>query len=324
MQRIYGSEMTTYPKAPKIQELGYELKVRETMDKNLITVQPETSMNKLRGVLRSNRISGIPVTSKCKLVGVICVEDLVNWLMAGAKDCSVKEKMSKNVVTLYTDEPLIHAINKFEQYGFFHFPVLDRLSSKLVGIVTREGIIRGLLKKLEIDYREEEIRRYRASHVFEDMLADKTSLIFKYYVVGQDFNRAGESASALKKTLKRLQTHPEIVRRVAIAVYEAEMNVVIYARGGEITTEVDPNQIRVKVEDSGPGIPDIEKAMRPGYSTAPDWVRELGFGAGMGLNNIKKCVDEMNITSTVGKGTHLEMYVATKKESVSYEVKGAD
>jgi anti-sigma regulatory factor (Ser/Thr protein kinase) len=250
------------------------------------------------------------------------VEDLVNWLMAGADNCSVEEKMSKNVVTLYTDEPLIHAINKLEQYGFFHFPVLERSNGELAGIITREGIIRGLLKKLEIDYREEEIRHYRASHVFEDMIADKTSLIFQYYVVGQDFNRAGESASALKKTLKRLGIHPEIVRRAAIAVYEAEMNLVIFARSGEIIVKVDPNQIRIEVEDSGPGIPDIEKAMQPGYSTAPDWVRELGFGAGMGLNNIKKCVDEMNVTSTVGKGTRVEMYVATKKESVSYEVKG--
>ena len=314
--------MTPYIKAPKIRELGYELKVRDAMDRNLITVQPETPMNKLRGVLRSNRISGIPVIDKDKLVGVVCVEDLVNWLRAGANNCSVEEKMSKNVVTLYTDEPLIHAINKFEQYGFFHFPVLERENRELAGTITREGIIRGLLKKLEIDYREEEIRHYRASHVFEDMLADKTSLIFQYYVVGQDFNRAGESASALKKTLKRLGTHPEIVRRAAIAVYEAEMNLVIFARSGEIIVKVDPNQIRIEVEDSGPGIPDIEKAMQPGYSTAPDWVRELGFGAGMGLNNIKKCVDEMNVTSIVGKGTRVEMYVATKKESVSYEVKG--
>ena len=314
--------MTPYIKAPKIRELGYELKVRDAMDRNLITVQPETPMSKVRGVLRSNRISGIPVIDKDKLVGVVCVEDLVNWLMAGAKDCSVEEKMSKNVVTLYTDEPLIHAINKFEQYGFFHFPVLERENRELAGTITREGIIRGLLKKLEIDYREEEIRHYRASHVFEDMIADKTSLIFQYYVVGQDFNRAGESASGLKKTLKRLGTHPEIVRRAAIAVYEAEMNLVIFARSGEIIVKVDPNQIRIEVEDSGPGIPDIDKAMQPGYSTAPDWVRELGFGAGMGLNNIKKCVDEMNVTSTVGKGTRVEMYVATKKESVSYEVKG--
>ena len=314
--------MITYSKAPKIQELGYELKVRQAMNRNITTVQPGTPMSKLRKVLRSNRISGVPVTNEGKLVGVICVEDLVNWLMAGAKDCSVKEKMSKNVVTLYTDEPLIHAINKLQRYGFFHFPVLERESGELVGTITREDIIRELLQKLEIDYREEEIRHYRASHIFEDILADKTSLVFQYYVVGQDFNRAGESASALKKTLKRLGIHPEIVRRVAIAVYEAEMNVVIYARGGEIIVRVDPNQIRIEVEDSGPGIPDIEKAMRPGYSTAPDWVRELGFGAGMGLNNIKKCADEMNITSTVGKGTRLEIYVATKRESVSYEVKG--
>ncbi|TKJ44110.1 histidine kinase [Candidatus Aerophobetes bacterium Ae_b3a] len=314
--------MTPYVKAPKIRELGYELKVRDVMDRNLITVQPETPMSKVRGVLRLNRISGIPVIDKGKLVGVICVEDLVNWLMARADNCSVEEKMSKNVVTLYTDEPLIHAINKLEQYGFFHFPVLERENRELAGTITREGIIRGLLKKLEIDYREEEIRHYRASHVFEDMIADKTSLIFQYYVVGQDFNRAGESASALKKTLKRLGTHPEIVRRAAIAVYEAEMNLVIFARSGEIIVKVDPNQIRIEVEDSGPGIPDIEKAMQPGYSTAPDWVRELGFGAGMGLNNIKKCVDEMNVTSTIGKGTRVEMYVATKKESVSYEVKG--
>ncbi len=319
---MWGSEMTPNIKAPKIRELGYELKVREAMDKNMITIGPDISMNRLRGTLRSNRISGIPVTDDGKLIGVICVEDLVNWLMAGARDCLVEEKMSKDVTTLFDDEPLIHAINKFEQYGYFHFPVLDRSSGDLAGIITREGIIRSLLKKLEIDYREEEIRHYRASHVFEDMFADKTSLTFQYYVVGQDFNRAGESASALKKTLKCLEIHPEIARRVAIAVYEAEMNVVIFAPGGEITAEVDPNQIRIKVEDSGPGIPDIEKAMRPGYSTAPDWVRELGFGAGMGLDNIKKCVDEMNITSTVGKGTHLEMSVATKKESVSYEVKG--
>ena len=313
--------MITYPKAPKIQELGYELKVRQAMNRDLITVEPQTPMSKLRGVLRANRISGVPVTRENKLLGVICVEDLVNWLMSGAKDCAIEEKMSKDVVTLCADEPLVHAINKLQQYGFFHFPVLERESGELVGTITREDIIRKLLQKLEIEYREEEIRHYRASHIFEDIMADKTSLVFQYYIVGQDFNRAGESSSALKKSLKRLGTHPDIARRVAIAAYEAEMNVVIYARGGEITVKVDPNQIRIEVEDSGPGIPDIEKAMQTGYSTAPEWVRELGFGAGMGLNNIKKCADEMNITSTVGKGTRLEIYVATKKESVSYEVK---
>jgi len=308
--------------SPKVvQELGYELKVRDAMNRKIIKVSPDTRMSELRPILRSNRIAGIPVMKSEQLVGVICVEDMVNWFTNGAQDCAIKEKMTKDVKTLYADEPLIHAINALERYGFFHFPVLARQSGKLVGIVTREDVIRSLLKKLEIDYREEEIRRYRASHIFEDIVADKSALLFHYYVVGQDFDQAGNCSSGLKKTLKRLGIHPDIVRRVAIATYEAEMNVVIYARTGEVIAKVDPNQIRIIVEDSGPGIPDIEKALQPGFSTAPEWVRELGFGAGMGLVNIQKCADEMNITSTIDKGTRLEVAIAIKKERVSYEAK---
>jgi len=308
--------------APKaVQELGYELKVRDAMNHKVVTVSPDTRMSELRAILRSSRIAGIPVMKSEQLVGVICVEDMVNWFTNGAHDCPISERMTKDVKTLYADEPLIHAVNALERYGFFHFPVLDRQSEKLVGIVTREDVIRSLLKKLEIDYREEEIRRYRASHIFEDIIADKSALLFHYYVVGRDFDQAGNCSSGLKKTLKRLGIHPDIVRRTAIATYEAEMNVVIYARAGEVIAKVDPNQIRIEVEDSGPGIPDIEKALQPGYSTAPEWVRELGFGAGMGLNNIRKCADEMNLTSTVGMGTRLEITIAIKKEKVSYEVK---
>ncbi len=310
--------------APKaVQELGYELKVRDAMDQKIVVVHPETPMSELRPILRKNRISGIPVIEDDKLVGVVCVEDMVNWFTEGARDCPIRERMTTNVRTLYADEPLIHAINGLERNGFYHFPVLDRQNDKLVGVVTREDVIRSLLKKLEIDYREEEIRQYRASHIFEDIVADKSALVFQYFVVGQDFEQAGNCASGLKKTLKRLGIHPDIVRRVAIATYEAELNIVIYARTGEVKARVDPNQIRVEVEDSGPGIPDIEKAMQPGYSTAPDWVTKLGFGAGMGLNNIQKCADEMNITSTVGKGTRLEITIAIQKERVSYEVKGS-
>ena len=295
--------------APKVvQELGYELKVRDAMNRKIIKVSPDTRMSELRPILRSNQIAGIPVMKSEQLVGLISVEDMVNWFTDGAQDCPISERMTKDVKTLYADEPLIHAINGLERYGFFHFPVLDRQSGKLVGVVTREDVIKGLLRKLEIDYREEEIRRYRASHIFEDIVADKSALLFHYYVVGQDFEKAGNCSSGLKKTLKRLGIHPDIVRRIAIATYEAE-------------AKVDPNQIRIVVEDSGPGIPDIEKALQPGYSTAPEWVRELGFGAGMGLVNIQKCADEMNITSTIDKGTRLEVSIAIKKERVSYEAK---
>jgi anti-sigma regulatory factor (Ser/Thr protein kinase) len=97
---------------------------------------------------------------------------------------------------------------------------------------------------------------------------------------------------------------------VAIATYEAEMNLVIYTEGGMIRVRVEPDKILVRVEDSGPGIPDVEKALQPGYSTAPEWVRELGFGAGMGLQNIRNCASKMALKSTVGKGTRLRINIS--------------
>jgi anti-sigma regulatory factor (Ser/Thr protein kinase) len=104
--------------------------------------------------------------------------------------------------------------------------------------------------------------------------------------------------------------HPEVVRRVAIATYEAEMNLVIYAGGGRIRVRIGPQEIFVRVADSGPGIEDVDKAMQPGFSTAPEWVRELGFGAGMGLCNIRRCATRMDLKSTVGVGTQLGIHVS--------------
>ena len=306
--------MVQEEKITRIQELIYELKVSDVMKKEVIIVNPETLMSELREILRSNRISGTPVIiDEDKLVGIISIEDFIKWLAAEGHDCPVGEKMNKDVKTLFDDEPLIQAVSKFEQYGFGRFPVLDRESGKLVGVMTKGDIIEGLLKKLEVEYHEEEIHTYRASHIFEDIIADKTMLTFQYNLVGNDFKRAGECSSGLKKTLKRLGIHPEIVRRVAIATYEAEMNIIIYAQKGQIISEVSPDRIKIIAKDKGPGIPDIKKVMQPGYSTAPDWIREMGFGAGMGLNNIQKCADEMNLNSTVGKGTQLEINIAMKE-----------
>ena len=132
---------------------------------------------------------------------------------------------------------------------------------------------------------------------------------FRYEVKDSDFSVAGENSSKVKKTLKTLGFSPEVIRKVAIAMYEAEINMVIHANGGYIEGEISPEKIVVRLCDNGPGIPDIEKAMEEGFSTADHNVRELGFGAGMGLPNIKKYSDELNITTTVGKGTTLEIIV---------------
>jgi len=296
----------------KVQELTYELKVKDVMTTDVVTVSPKDSMNNVREILRIKRISGTPVVQDNQLVGIVSIEDLIRCLVDGEMDASVEKKMTRKLEALHADEPVIHAVRKFDRYGFGRLPVIERDQGKLVGILTKGDIIEGLFKKLQIDYHEEEIHRYRASHIFEDIVADKARLHFQYNIVGQDFNRAGESASALKKTLLRLGFHPQIVRRVAIATYEAEMNIVIFANGGQILASVDPERIEIEASDAGPGIPDIEQAMQPGFSTAPEWVQELGFGAGMGLSNIQKCADKMDLTSQVGKGTDLKATIYIK------------
>lgn len=138
-----------------------------------------------------------------------------------------------------------------------------------------------------------------------------SSIKLHYDVPGDDFTRAGEASGAVKRALKDLGFSPELVRKVVIALYEAEINLVIHAGGGQIDVEITPEAIDMVLTDQGPGIPDVEMAMKEGYSTAPDNVRSLGFGAGMGLPNIKKYTDEMKIVSVVGEGTTMYLKVKT-------------
>jgi CBS domain-containing protein/anti-sigma regulatory factor (Ser/Thr protein kinase) len=300
------------PKLSRVQELVYELKVGDAMCSDPVTATRDTSMSEFGEMLRSHRISGVPVLDGKKVVGVISIEDLIKWLSEGSKDASVGDRMSSAVSVLYDDDPLTQAIERTEKTGFGRFPVCDRATGELRGVITKGDIMATLLRQLEVDYHEEEIRSYRASHIFEDIVADKVSLTFYSRVRDGDFDRAGEASSGLRKTLMRLGVRPDIVRRAAIASYEAEMNLVIYGGGGKITCRVEADHLCIDVRDAGPGIPDIDKAMVPGYSTAPEWVRELGFGAGMGLVNIKKCADKMQIKSEPGKGTHLRIAISMK------------
>lgn len=131
----------------------------------------------------------------------------------------------------------------------------------------------------------------------------------EYTVRSQDFASAGEASSRIKKTLQAIGMPPEIVRRVAVAAYEAELNLVIHSLGGTMKVAITPDKIEMVVADRGPGIANIDLAMQEGYSTAPDYVREMGFGAGMGLPNIKRSADQFEIHSKVGIGTTLRVVV---------------
>lgn len=134
-------------------------------------------------------------------------------------------------------------------------------------------------------------------------------IVLNYTVDGGDLTQAGEASSKMKMTLRKLGLSPETIRRASICMYEGEINMVIHADGGTVTVEVGLDEIDITLCDRGPGIPDVEQAMEEGYSTAGDMARDLGFGAGMGLPNMKRYSDEMDIDSTVGVGTTVRMKI---------------
>ena len=214
--------------------------------------------------------------------------------------------MSLDLISIYDDEPLVDAIKNFEKYRYYEFPVLDRTTDELVGIITKFDVIVCLMKALDIDYYQKEITQYQGINFFDEVVSDTTRLHFTYQVPDNEIERGGEVASKLKKNLTYLGIHPDVIRRVAIVTYEAEMNLIIYGGGGVVTADLDRRKIILAITDEGPGIENIEQVMKPGFSTAPDWIRELGFGAGIGLPNIKKNSKRFEIDSAPGKGTRLK------------------
>ncbi len=135
------------------------------------------------------------------------------------------------------------------------------------------------------------------------------NLVFHFNIDGSDFTSAGQASVQVKKNLRQLGLDAEVIRRVSVAMYEGEINMVIHAGGGRADVSVTEDYIEIVLDDSGPGIPDIERAMQAGYSTATDTIRNLGFGAGMGLPNMKKNSDIMEIDSRLGEGTRITMRI---------------
>ena len=287
----------------KIQELIYELKIESVMEKDVVVASPDMTIMEAKELMLKHQLTGLPVMDEEKLVGFITISDVIACLEKKSCDCRVHEKMAGPPFTsVYADESVVHALNKLSHSNKRRVLVFDH-DEKFVGIITSGDITTALLKEINLGFRQEEISQYRASHVFQDIESDETSLVLRYHVAARDFTHGGEASSKIKRAMQRLGANPQDVRKVAIAIYEAEMNLIIHtSNGGNITAEFTPKKVTMTVSDDGPGIPDIEKAMEEGYSTSSMTIKSLGFGAGMGLPNIKRCMSEMKLQSTVGEG----------------------
>jgi CBS domain-containing protein/anti-sigma regulatory factor (Ser/Thr protein kinase) len=298
----------------RVEELSYDLKISDVMSQDVKYVTPDMRMVDLLELLRQARISGAPVVSDGNLIGVISLEDLIRSMCAMDVEAPVEKYMTTKIIAVNSFDPVVEALEMFIKANVGRLPVVDE-SGRLVGMITKGDITRGVLIALQKDYQVEEIRRYRASHLFEDINSDRTTLILRYLIKPRDFIRGGNASSNIKRALIRLGANPQIARRCGIAVYEAEMNLVIHTtNGGIIKVEIEPHRILMKATDDGPGIANIPQALQPGYSTATEEIRELGFGAGMGLPNIKRCVDKMTLDSSQGKGTRLDMTIYLQAE----------
>ena len=306
----------------KVHELIRELKVSRVMTSSIFTLPADATMGELKELLREHRISGVPVTPKGEgageddeaqekakeMVGIVSIENLIQALEAGKLDAPVEDFMThQNLIVARAQEPVMEAVKRFEHTGVGRLPVLNR-KDELVGIITRGDVMAALLRALQDVYDETEQLQAQPQYFFEALESEGTNLLLRYHVKAGDFSKGGEASAKIKQALLRIGAPPQLARRVAIATYEAEINLVIHTtEGGFILADVRPSQITIVAQDSGPGIADVEQAQQPGYSTASSQVREMGFGAGMGLSNIKRCSDDMNMWSAVGVGTRLQI-----------------
>ena len=282
-------------------ELIQSHKIAEIMSRNVVSVTPDLTMREVKKMMKEKGISGMPVISKKRLIGIISVEDLLNALEDGLMDEQVQKHMSKNPVILEEQMPVSFAIDYFNNYSFNRFPVLNE-HKELVGMLTGRDIITHMISVMNREIsRLEELAR-NGSHT------EIGNVIRRHAVVQNDFKNAGKASSEIKALLLEHGVERKTIRAAATAIYELEINQVVHSLGGEIICRISDEHVEILARDRGPGIKDIELALSEGFSTATDWIRSMGFGAGMGLPNIRRVADEFQIKSSEA-GTEIRVII---------------
>ena len=290
-------------------ELIYQLKIKDVMSSAVITAKKTDTMRHVQALMRENYISGLPIVEDKKLLGIVSIEDIIMVLEENRIDCQAEERMTRNVIVLEDDMPLSFAISYLNKYRYGRFPVLNK-KKELTGILSSKDVIRALLVEMN-----REVLRLEKLHQKKGRRPEKFSEM-NFTTVRYDFELAGKASTEIKKALKLRNLDPKIIRRVAIASYELEINQVVHSLGGSISCSIQSDKVIITATDTGPGIENIDLVLQEGWSTADEWIRSLGFGAGMGLPNARRSSDEFSIDSAPGRGTTVRsvIYTGSTKE----------
>ncbi|WGS65249.1 CBS domain-containing protein [Marinitoga aeolica] len=297
----------------KLSQFFSNIKIGEIMTSPAIVVTPETSIKQVKNIMKIKKISGLPVVKRgLKLTGIISIEDIIKVLENGKLEDSVKKWMTKNVKVLYEENTLSDFMSISQKYKFGRYPVINN-ENKVIGIITKYDVISWLFERLGTMYIHDDRRKKILEHEeytsrLTGELLDNKKISFDFDIDYTEIQRIGTGATKLKSFLKKKGIDEKLIRKVSISTYEAEANVVIHSESyGKIFCWDFEDSIRLLIKDYGKGIENVEIAMQEGFSTASEEVRSQGFGAGMGLPNMKRFSDKMTIISEVGKGVIIEM-----------------
>jgi CBS domain-containing protein/anti-sigma regulatory factor (Ser/Thr protein kinase) len=289
----------------RVQELLYGLRIGEVMTSKVFAVTRNCTLRDVQVIMKNNAITGVPVVDNKRVVGILTMNDLMNALEKGAMDEVVTKWMMGEVKTLAEDMPLSFAISAFGKFSFRQFPVVNK-QNELVGILTFRNINLALIRELSRQLREME-QQHEQPPDPESLVLTKVYQLHRY-----DFENGGKASSEIKAFLKERGISQKLVRRVAVASYELEINLVAHSIGGMLAFDINEDRVKISSHDRGPGIENVDEAMREGFSTANEWIRSQGFGAGMGLPNVKRVSDDFAIKSALGMGTMVQAVIQLK------------
>ncbi len=290
-----------------ILESIYTVRVKEAMNANPMRVSPDDTMRTAKNIMKENGLSGLPVVDGNRLAGILSLYDIMACYDNGSMDDKVSKYMSRDVILLEEEMPISFAINYFNKFKFRRFPVINK-NKELTGMITARDLTAAMLNNINKQLQKYDKLNMRLSDPDPADIRSDTVIYRQFIVHKYDFENAGKVTSEIKKILKDRGIKQSIIRRVSIAAYELEINLVVHSDGGVLIFQLLPDAIMIKTQDKGPGIPDLEKALTDGFSTASEWIRSQGFGAGMGLPNVKRVSNDFQISSDI-TGTEVKIKI---------------